>query len=473
MVQLPCTNLRKLFVQLLTLHSELLDTLIKAVHALYQDSKAGSQVVDARDVTTHAILESLGLIEQENSDPEAELKYVTTEKTCNPILPVSPPSSQIFTGSECLQRPDVTSLVSHEIQGSSGGLPSPESVGYIEGQLALFIDSLPISPPTWQPQPTPTGLDDYHLVESNHSIPFLFGTDLPEHISPFSDIWTADTAPTIPFRDDATSIMLNDFSFLHRPVEGTRWARDEFGFDPDPSSSGHSLIETNEVDIINNWPDARQYIDKWDFESLSAQADFCIDASTLPDVQRGVGGNLLPMSTDLPSHNSTVSPTELDSRTPSGHELPARPTQRKRGRPKIEDSDESTDCGHVSAVRSNKRRKKRDSDSSSAKSQMTESERRQVSLEKNRHAASRCREKKRWEIDLLKETSQDNAAENTLLKQQTTKMQEETLRLRFELMTHMSHPGCCRPEEVKKFLDDNLQRYTSIVHPSYSAAVPN
>lgn len=68
-------------------------------------------------------------------------------------------------------------------------------------------------------------------------------------------------------------------------------------------------------------------------------------------------------------------------------------------------------------------------------------------LEKNRLAAAKCREKKKAEVDALKDASAASKAENSMLKQQATKLREEILDLRGELLTHVIRNECYGKEE--------------------------
>lgn len=164
-------------------------------------------------------------------------------------------------------------------------------------------------------------------------------------------------------------------------------------------------------------------------------------------LQSWEGGDLSTVPTNHSFHGGAISPEELDSTTTKRNYSTALPPARRNGCP--------------STRRVYKRRRKRGGDSTSDGPQLPESEKHRISLEKNRRAAAKCREKKRSEIQQLAEITRASAVENNLLKQQTMQMREEILDLGSKLLTHVSRGECRRPEEVRMVLDDWLDRFRS------------
>ncbi|KPI45931.1 uncharacterized protein AB675_380 [Cyphellophora attinorum] len=77
----------------------------------------------------------------------------------------------------------------------------------------------------------------------------------------------------------------------------------------------------------------------------------------------------------------------------------------------------------------------------------SEADKREILLEKNRLAASKCREKKKAEVDALKDASAASKEENSLLKKQATELREEILHLREELFAHVVCVEYCEQEK--------------------------
>lgn len=75
-----------------------------------------------------------------------------------------------------------------------------------------------------------------------------------------------------------------------------------------------------------------------------------------------------------------------------------------------------------------------------------------ISLEKNRQAAAKRREKKKAVVDKLKDALVAAKSENSLLKQQVTKLREEILNLCGELITQVFSSECCEQEKLRTAL---------------------
>jgi hypothetical protein len=435
---------------LLTFSRELHDTLIKAVHALYQACKGNSDMTEVGDITTHAILESLDLIDQTDPDSEAGPKNPSPEGTRSPSTSTISSPSPVFTSSESPSRSDSMSSISHQSTGSGGSFPSPESVDCMVGLRTASIEASSITPPSWQSLPTLISANDFDYFEPHHVMPPLFGTDFPE-TGLLSGTGMTNTAPTVPPYDDTTSVMFNDFPLYHesvgeiRPPEQDRPAQEDFGFDPVSPLSKHSLVKIGDVEMMSSWYGFERHTEHGNLESPPAGFQSSICTSTLPEAHSWEGGDLSTVLTNLPFHSGAVSPKELAPTTTSEHSSTTLPSERWNGR--------------ASTRSAYKRRRKWSGDSTSAGPQLPESQKRRISLEKNRRAAAKCREKKRSEIHQLKETSRASAAENSVLKRQTKQMREEILNLGSKLLTHMSRGGCRRPEEVRMVLDDRLDRF--------------
>lgn len=439
------------------------DTLIKAVHALYQGCKGNSDMPELRDITTHAILESLNLIEQADSDSEAGLNYPSPEDTRSPRTSTNSPPSLVFTSSERPSRSDSVSSISQQTTGSSGSLPSPKSVDCMVSPHTASMEASSIIRTSWQSLPLLISDNDFDYLEPHHAPPPLFGTDFPEETRLLSGSGMTNTVPTVPSYDGTTSVMFNDYPLYHesigeiRPPEQNRPDQGDFGFDPASPSSKHSLVKLGDVQMINIWRGFEKHVEHSNLENPPAGLQSSICTSTLPEAHSWEGGDLLTVPTNLSFHSGTVPPMGLAPTTTSEHLSPTLPPARKKGRPRSEKLDESTHFGCPPARSVHKRNRKWSGSTNSAVPQLAESEKRRISLEKNRRAATKCREKKRGEIDQLKEISRDTAAENSLLKQRTTQMRQEILNLRSKLLNHMSRPGCRRPEEVQMVLGNRLE----------------
>ena len=415
-------------------------------------------MTEVRDITTHAILESLDMIEQTDPDSEAGLKYPSPSTSTNSL-----PSPRC-TSSEGPSRSDSMSATFHQPTGSIGSLPSPKSVDCTVGPQMASTEVSSITRPSWQSLPTLISANDFDYFEPHHAMPPLFGTDFPEETSLLNGTGMTNTAPTVSPYDDTTSVVLHDFPLYHesigeiRPPEQNRPAQGDFDFDPVSPPSKHSLVKMGEVEMMNSWHGFEKYAEHGNLGNPPAGIQSFICTSALPEAHSWEGGDLSTVPTNLSFHSGTVPPKELAPETTSEHSSPTLPPARKKGRPRLQKLDEPTYFGRASARSAHKRSRKWSGDSTSAGPQSPESEKRRISLEKNRRAAAKCREKKRSEIHQLKEVSRATAAENSLLKQQTTQMREETLNLRSQLLTHMSRRGCRRPEEVKMVVGDRLDQ---------------
>lgn len=455
---------------LLTLYSELLNTLVKAVHSLYQ-AKTKADTADISNVTTHGILESLGLIEQIGPGLEVGFKYTTQEDTRSPSISTNSSSSQIFTSLEGPPSSDNMSSISDQAMTGIGNLSSPKTTGYMADLQTASTEVPLLTPPPWQSLPTLPSANDFHSFDPHNSMLFLFGTELLEEITLPSSTWTMDTASTMPHFNDNISAMFSvlplshaHFAEIESPERSQlEAAREAFGFDPTPPSPKHNLVETGEVEMSNSWPSFAKHARHESCGSFSSGMESCVCASALPVTHPWMQGDLSVMTTDLLLHSQTGSPKVVDSSPRSEYSPSSSPPKRRKGRPRLEESDELSDFGSVSTRRARKQGHKRNNYTTPAGSHIPEDEKRRMSLEQNRCAASKCREKKRREIEQLKETSHDTAAENRFLKQQTTRLREETESLRLELLVHMSNHECQRPDEVRSFLDDNKVQKVSQV----------
>ena len=419
-------------------------------------------MTEVRDITTNTILESLDLIEQTDPESEAGLKYPSLEGTQSPNTSTNSSPSPVFASPDGPSSSDSMSSISHETTGSSGSLPSPKSVDCMVGLQTASMEASSITRPSWQPLPTLISANDFDYFEPHHAMPHLFGTDLPEETRLLSGTGLTNTPPTVSPYDDTTSVMFNEFPLYHesigelRPPELNQPAQGDFGFDPVSPPSKHSLVKMGEVEMMNSWHGFEKHAEHVNLGNPSAGLQSSICTSTLPEAHSWEGGDLSTVSTSLLVHSGTVSPKELAPTTTSEHSSPTLPPARKKGRPRLVKLDEPTTYfGRASARSPHKRSCKWSGNSTSVGPQSPESEKRRISLEKNRRAAAKCREKKRSEIHQLKEVSRATTAENSFLKLQTTQMQEEILNLRSKLLTHMSRHGCRRPEEVRMVLDED------------------
>lgn len=440
---------------LLTLYSELLHTLVKAVHTLYQD-KADFNEADVKSVTTHAILESLGLIEPVDADLEDGFKYTTQKDTRSPLSYSNSPLSQIFTSPECPSRSDTLSSISY--QSITGGGDLVEPVEYMTDPQTASTDVPLLTPPLWRPLPTLKSGNDFQSFEPFHPMLPLFGTELLEEMTLPSSTWTTDIAPTIPSQNDNMSAMFSGLPFCHAQVaeigsperSQLEAARETFGFDPTSPSPKHSAVETS-----NEWSSFAKHTKRGSCGTVHSDLESCICASAFPGTHAWMEADLSTMTTDLLLHSGTTSPKVVDPKPRSERSSVSLPPKRRKGRPRLE-LGELSDPDFVSAPRVRKRGNKRNNYTASAGPHVSESEKRRLSLEQNRRAASKCRERKRREIDQLKEVSHDTAAENRFLKQQTTRLQKESESLRLELLVHMSQRDCQRPDELKRLLDASM-----------------
>ena len=417
-------------------------------------------MTEVRDITTHAILESLDLIEQKDPDSEAGLKYPSPEGTRSPSTSTNSSPSPVFTSSEGPSRSESMPSISHQTTGSSGSLPSPKSVGCMVGLQTTSMEASSITRPSWQSLPTLISANNFDYFEPRHPMPPLFGTDFPEETRLLSGTGMTNTAPAVPPYDDNTSVMFNHFPLYHesigetRPPEQNRPAQGDFDFDPVSAPSKDSLVKVGDVEMMNSWHGFEKYAEPGNLGNPPVGLQSSICTSTLPEAHYWEGGHPSTVPTNLSFHSVTVSPKELAPTTTSEHSSPTLPPARKKGRPRLEKLDEPTYFGRASARSAHKRSRKWSGDSASAGPQSPESEKRRISLEKNRRAAAKYRDKTRSEIHQLKEVSRATAAENTLLEQQKMQMREEILNLRSKLLTHKSRRGCRRPEEVRMVLDD-------------------
>jgi hypothetical protein len=234
-------------------------------------------------------------------------------------------------------------------------------------------------------------------------------------ISPL-DLEQASSLPCDSASTDVDTAIYNDFDmYLGLMVDGIpmvplQATADEFGFDPpiwisEPSamdwvSSGYTNAETNVKHIdcqtaITSSPPQPAAIES----SRSTPNTNCTPSST--GTQQAINRPSNPIA--MPSQQTTP---------------PARRPGRPRKPPRHSQDDSVSDA-----------------------------ERRRQSLEKNRLAATKCREKKKAEVHALRDASAALKAENSQLKEQATKLREEILSLREELFTQVFRTECCETEK--------------------------
>jgi hypothetical protein len=81
-----------------------------------------------------------------------------------------------------------------------------------------------------------------------------------------------------------------------------------------------------------------------------------------------------------------------------------------------------------------------------------EETKRKQSLEKNRLAAAKCRQKKAEKTKTLERDAHDKGAENTKLKDQVMRMRTEVQQLNATLVAHAGYDGCKSPEELHAYI---------------------
>jgi hypothetical protein len=381
------------------------DTLTKAVHALYANRDSDSGATGA-DVPTNTILQSLGLAQQVSPEDGARIKCVDptdAQSEDDSMSEPSPTERDTATNFEPLSRmssseklTSTTLSVSSSEQCEGGGptTSEPSSFG---------IQS------SWEFVPTNSGLNEY-----NTGNPLLL---FDHHFQQKSK----SIYPPNPI--DANLVMNNDFDlYLGLMAEGIpgNEARDEFGFDPPMW-----LTETNTMDWVPSGvcgSDAKTNKCN-NFQALSAIPPMLTTA-----VESKTPASITAYSLSPTTPKDGIHPSPPAS-SPSAQPRPLPSPQRRPGRPRHDPPGSDRSLGGDAE------------------------QKRRSSLEKNRLAAAKCREKRKAEVDALKDASVASKAENNLLRQQTTKLREELLDLRQELLTHVFRNGCCGKEEFSVAMD--------------------
>lgn len=95
-------------------------------------------------------------------------------------------------------------------------------------------------------------------------------------------------------------------------------------------------------------------------------------------------------------------------------------------------------------------------------------DKREISLQKNKMSAAKCRINKKEKIDQLQQDSREKAVENTILRETITHMKEEVQQLQLNLMSHSSSDHCkdleSIPEAVEVADSDGSASQTSNNH---------
>lgn len=421
--------------------------MIKAVHVLHQACKVDSNVTE--QVTTHTILESLGLVEQGESDLLLRSQQINPEAGCSSVMSRTSSSNHDLANSKHSSRLDTVSSI------SNADLPSPGLDEITSDQHTVSAETPSTTSFSSNSLPTPTLANDF--LDPHHSMDSMFGIGFPEDMILSSCTMATDTSATVALYDTTTSTLFDDLAFYHDPFE-TKSPKQEqpteelFGFDPSPPRTQDNSNEREKVEMIDDWPGFGRYAGLQRDFPPSSNVPVC--ASALSDVHCRTGSESSIMSTDVSSYMDSISLGTFDLKNASESSLEPLPPTRLVEHPMSESLDRLAFSGQPSTSGVQKRGRKRSGDST--RPQNLDGEKRRNNLEKNRCAAARHREKKRCEMRLLKQISHDTAAENNLLKQQTTQMQGELGKLRVKLLTHVSRGECRGPKEIKKSLDDGL-----------------
>ena len=388
---------------LLTLSRESNNTLTKAVHALYGICRPDTVPTNTK-VTTESILERLGLSEHMSFEEGSVLTHRNMECKTGPKASVS-------TG------PELSTSGFGEVSDTANiGLAfAPES-------LSSATHSSPRS-------------DQYQSSSAARSEPTSCGTEVswesvatgpsPDKIqAAMPPLTCQQKSPLLSSYGfgDIDSVTHNDFDlYLGLMAEGVPAGQlpateDKFGFDPlmwlpepgrmdwAPSSSAFANIQS---DIDNSQ------------RLCTSPLPLTTTTESAKSVTYG-GGSYSPIANPQDSEQLAQA-----TAIPSTQKPPAaqrRPGLPHKTSPVLQDNSVSV------------------------------AEQRRVSLEKNRLAANKCREKKKAEVDALKDASVVAKVENSLLKQQATKLREEILALREDLLTHVLHSECCAQEKMRPAL---------------------
>ncbi|KAK5044760.1 hypothetical protein LTR84_010534 [Exophiala bonariae] len=326
-----------------------------------------------RDITSHALLESLNFIGQKpDPDTEAGPKTPSPQGTRSPSTFTNSAPSAASTSSEDPSRPDNMSSISYQTDGSSGGVSSSDSIDFMVGPWMTSMEAPSITPQSWQSLPTPRNANEFDCFEPHHIVPPLFGSDFPEPGLPDGTGMT-NTASIAPHYDNTTSMIFNDFSRYHEPIgeirppEQDRPVQGDFGFDPASPLSNHSLGKIGDVGMMTIWHGYEKQAAHGTLENPPAGLQFSVCTTTLPETRSGQEDNPSTLPTNFSFHNKAVSPKELALATTSEHPSNTLPPARESGR--------------ASTWTANKRRRNSSRDSTSAKAQLLRSQKRLISLE--------------------------------------------------------------------------------------------
>lgn len=399
-------------------------------------------MMEAGDITTQAILESLDLVFNSEATPECS----SPDHSSSPSTSTNSSLSPTCTSSEDPPTSDNMLSLPHQITGSSENSPSPKSVECMAGLRTVSVEPPPSTWPAWQSLPTLSNTNDFAYIEPHHEMPPLFGTDLSDP-GLFSGTGGTNIAFTASHYDYTPSVLFDDFSFDYdsikeiRPSAQSLSIHEEYGFDPASPLSRPSLAETGEVTMMSSQDGFPKHIEYANPESISAGLQW-----SLPEAHSWQESQTSSLSTQPMFYSEVVTSADFTP-TPTSSTEHSAPTLPLVGK-----------SSHESRRGAYRRRRKCSGNSKSAKLRLTETQKREVSLEKNRRAAAKCRERRRSEIHQLKENSRASAVENSLLKQQTTQLRKEILELGSKLLNHLTRGECCRPEEVRMVLDERLER---------------
>jgi hypothetical protein len=367
---------------------------------MYKPGTVGSYT----NVTTETILQRLGLSEQGRFEEGFMSDHKDTERTTSLETAKSPdpePSTSAFEMGDNRSHVDLI----RPSANLSKRTYSPSHTDHYRSNHAVESESLSFSTESsWDPAATGSSAN---ITEA--SMPSL--TCLQKSPLVYS-----------PGPVNIDSSVRDNFDLFFAPVvesipaEPLTAIEDEFGFDPPTWLSAPGA--PNRILPTSVCANVESYIAPRDLQSFCASpppltTTATESASSLDTARSPVSEPQDVVQLELPTARSTA------RNLPSARRRPGRPRNALRA-----------DQGNPAS----------------------EADKRDILLEKNRVAASKCREKKKAEISALKDASAASREENSLLRRQTTELREEVLHLREELFAHVVCVEYCEQEKWRAAL---------------------
>lgn len=327
---------------------------------------------------------------------------------CSPLLR--------FASTKTSPRMDSTSSSDRLCAVTTESCPLYQPEEFIDDPAAVPIESSI----TWssnQPLPSLTDPNHYGSFDINHVMPPLCRPILPIGEVFVDDLSSAQFTPKAGCQENTTRIMFKDFGFYSESSQVSEAAeqiwitQNDWGFDPPSPLSPPASVKVQDTDMKDTRQTSVKPAEQDDQRNPALDSRLSVYTSVSSETLIRQDNHSSDLPAISPSHTATILAAKSSF---TANDAP--PAKRKRGRP--------LKVGG---------RCKRNSDGDSNDDEYRD----QLRKDQNRQAAARCREKKKRQIDELRDTCLSSAVENKRLKKRATQMREHILDLRSKILPYM------------------------------------